>query len=243
MSLIVTATGTEVGKTIVSAMILARFAPEASDGEAAKPPLVYWKPVASGACEGRDTEMVARLTQGRAVRVLEESYLHQAPLSPHVAARLEGCSIDPGKLKEDWLDLQARHRGSSFVVEGIGGLLVPLTDDGYLAADLFRELELPVLVVALSTLGTINHTLLTLEAIRRRGMVLAGVVLNGPPNEENRMAIERFGAAAVVAEVDRIEPLNRETLGAAARRFDLDGALQARLSAADAGPPNEGDDA
>jgi malonyl-CoA O-methyltransferase len=99
-------------------------------------------------------------------------------------------------------------------------VLVPLTDQGYLLADLLLEMRLPCLLVALSTLGTINHTLLTLEAMRARGLGIAGVVLNGPLNPENRLAIERFGEVEVIGEVPRLEPLTAETMRSEALRFD-----------------------
>jgi dethiobiotin synthetase len=113
--------------------------------------------------------------------------------------------------------------------EGIGGLLVPLTEGGYLLADLLKGLSLPCLLVSSSQLGTINHTLLTLEALRARNLCLAGVVLNGPVNLENRRAIERFGHTSVVAEVEPLHPLSRETVAQAASGFDPDGVLERTL--------------
>jgi dethiobiotin synthetase len=108
----------------------------------------------------------------------------------------------------------------SLIIEGIGGLLVPLTAHGYLFADLVRDMHLPCLLVARSTLGTINHTLLSLEALERRGIKTAGVVLNGPRSPENRAAIERFGRTSVVAEIEPLRPLGPAAVARAARRFD-----------------------
>lgn len=208
MSLAVVGTGTEVGKTVVSALVTARY------GQALG--LTYWKPVATGAREGRDAETVERLSGGR---VWEEMYLFEEPLSPHLAARLAGARIDPARI------LAERADDGKLVVEGVGGVLVPLNDEGYLLADLLLEMRLPCLLVALSTLGTINHTLLTLEAMRSRGLGVVGAVLNGPPNAENRSAIERFGDVKVLGEVPRLEPLTAETLRAEASRFDPEGVL------------------
>ena len=166
---------------------------------------------------------------GPELRVLEECYRFAPPLSPHLAARLAGVEIEPERI----LSAYRRHRESSgnglLVVEGIGGLLVPLTDRGYLFADLIKVLGLPCLVVSSSQLGTINHTLLTLEALRSRGLSLAGVVLNGPVNLENRRAIERFGQTRVVAELEPLNPLSRETIAQAASEFDPDGVLERDL--------------
>ena len=218
MSLAVVGTGTEVGKTVVSAVLLARYAGAGR--------LAYWKPVATGARDGRDAETVAGLVPA-SVAILPESYLFHAPLSPHLAARREGAAIDPERLLADL----ARHRSAAraLVVEGVGGLLVPLTDAGHLLIDFLAAAGLPCLLVALSGLGTINHTLLSLEALRRRGIPVAGVVLNGPPDVENRAAIERFGGVEVVAQVPPLAPLDRAAIARAAEAFDRGGSLSPYL--------------
>ena len=106
------------------------------------------------------------------------------------------------------------------VVEGAGGLMVPLTDDAFVI-DLAREIELPLILVTRSTLGTINHTLLSLEAIRRRGLTLAGVVVNGPETPHNRAAIERYGQVEVIAEIPWLDQLTPSTLMAIQPELDL----------------------
>lgn len=220
MSLWVVATGTEVGKTVISALLMARYG---ADGRVA-----YWKPVASGARDERDSETVAELCPN--AKILPESYLFDEPLSPHLAARLEGRSVEPNRLVAD----HAAYRislsdaastavslaNTGMVIEGVGGVLVPLRDGGPLLIDLLADIPAPCLVVAHSILGTINHTLLTLEALRHRHLPLAGVVLNGPPNAENRKAIETFGDIEVIDEVDWLQPLDAETVGKAAQNFD-----------------------
>ncbi|MDE2925806.1 MAG: dethiobiotin synthase [Acidobacteriota bacterium] len=217
MQVLVTGTGTEIGKTVVSAVLLAHWA--------GRTHVTYWKPVATGAEEGSDSQEVASLA-GPEVRILKECYRFGPPLSPHLAARLAGVEIEPERI----LSAYRRHRESVgdglLVVEGIGGLLVPLTDRGYLLADLLKDLALPCLVVASSQLGTINHTLLTLEALRSRDLSLAGVVLNGPANLENRRAIERFGRTRVVAELQPLNPLSCETVARTASGFDRDRVLE-----------------
>ncbi len=242
--LAVVGTDTEVGKTVVSALVLARYAREL--------PLSYWKPVASGAATGeRDTETVRRLTgagpagqageAGDAIEVLPEGYLFDAPLSPHLAARLEGRRVAPARLLEEYRRLRRRDGARRLVVEGVGGLLVPLTETeaegageaagaGLLLIDFLPALDLACLLVARSTLGTINHTLLSLEALRDRGLSVAGVVMVGPPDLENRRAVERFGGAEVVGELPPLDPLAPETLQAAARGFDPEGRLGPYLS-------------
>ena len=219
MSLAVVGTGTEVGKTVVSAVLLARYANA-----------TYWKPVATGARDERDTATVARLAP-EAIEILPESYLFREPLSPHLAARLEGAAIDPGHLLAEL----ARHRADkperALLVEGAGGLLVPLTESDLLI-ELLAAAGLPCLLVALSGLGTINHTLLSLEALRARRMEIAGVVLNGPPNPENRATIERFGQVAVIAELPPLTALDRVAITRAAEGFDRDGVLVPHLARA-----------
>lgn len=211
MSLIVVGTDTEVGKTVVSALVLARYG--------RRQPLAYWKPIATGAADERDADRIRRWV-GHLVEVLPETYLFDPPLSPHLAARLAGKTIDPDRVLEHLVHHGLADRRRNLVIEGVGGVLVPLTENGYLLINLLQDLHLPCVVVARSTLGTINHSLLTLEALKRRDIAIAGVVLNGPRNRENRRAIERFGEVRVIAEVEPIGRLGRAALTRAARRFD-----------------------
>jgi dethiobiotin synthetase len=111
-------------------------------------------------------------------------------------------------------------REGPLVVEGAGGLMVPLTDTVFVI-DLADELALPIVLVARSTLGTINHTLLSIEAIRRRGLPLAGVVVNGPETPHNRAAIERYGQAAIIAEIPWLDQVTPATLKAIQPELDL----------------------
>jgi malonyl-CoA O-methyltransferase len=99
----------------------------------------------------------------------------------------------------------------ALVVEGAGGVLVPL-NDSHLMIDLIRAFHFPTLVVARTTLGTINHTLLTLESLRSRGTTVRGVILNGPPHPANRQAIEKYGNVSIIGELPPLCPLNANTL-------------------------------
>lgn len=221
MSLVVVGTDTEVGKTVVSAVMLARY------GRYAR--LAYWKPIASGASQGRDTDRVRRWV-GHVAEVHDELYVFDAPVSPHLAARRERRDIDPEEVRKALAALRRDHPDQRLVVEGIGGVMVPLTDQGSLLIDLLAHLRLPCVVVARSTVGTINHTLLTLEALRIRRISVVGVVLNGPVNTENRKAIEWFGDVFVASEVTSIRPLTRAGFSEAARTFDQRGVLREYLS-------------
>ncbi len=189
----VTGTDTGVGKTVISAALTLGLG------------ACYWKPVQSGTKEddGIDAETVARLTGLPRERIFPSPYAFREPVSPHLAARLEGAEIRLSELTPPPV--------RPLVVEGAGGILVPLSGH-HLMIDLIQQLEIPVLVVARSTLGTINHTLLTLEALRSRAIPIAGVILNGPLNPENRAAIEAHGKVPVLAEVPTLSALNQASL-------------------------------
>jgi len=196
----VTGTDTNVGKTVVSACLAAAW----SAG--------YWKPVQTGlADDPGDTATVTALAGLVPGRVFAPAYAFRAPLSPHAAAAAERATID--------LDAIARPVTRAFlVVEGAGGILVPLSASA-LMIDLVRQLDLPAVLVARSTLGTINHTLLSLHALRARQVPIAGVVMNGPPDAGNRRAIEQFGRVRVLAELPRVEPLDQAAIGTLAARI------------------------
>ncbi|MFT8674828.1 MAG: dethiobiotin synthase [Acetobacter sp.] len=196
----VTGTDTGVGKTLISACLARRWQ------------ATYWKPLQSGlAEEDGDTATLTRLVPG--VECLSPVGAYQAPLSPQAAARAEGVRIDPATLVLPQVD-SAR----PLVVEGAGGLMVPATDE-MMMIDLAAAWGLPVVLVARSGLGTLNHTLLSLEALRLRGIAIAGVVLNGPPNPENRRTIECLGKVRILAEIPLCEQVTPDTLPELAARF------------------------
>jgi dethiobiotin synthase len=190
VSVFVTGTDTDVGKTVVSAWLCLHLE------------MAYWKPVQTGTDAGSDTRVVAALA---GAQTFPEAYRFARPLSPHAAAAAEGREIDPGGI--------ALPRSRGLVVEGAGGVLVPL-DERETIADLIVRLGLPAIVVARSTLGTINHTCLSLEALRERGAAVAGVILVGPPDPQNRASIERYGKVAVLAELPRFAAVTRAALEA-----------------------------
>ena len=183
----VSGTDTGVGKTFAAACLVRAWN------------AAYWKPVQSGLIDepGGDTASVARLVDRHDFRPYAPRHALGAPLSPAAAAALEGVRIGLADF-----DCPA-YDGRPLVVEGAGGVLVPLSGE-HLMIDLMTRLGLPVIVVARTALGTINHTLLTLEALRARRLAVAGVILNGPPDAGNRGAIERFGAVRVIAELPRL---------------------------------------
>lgn len=212
--LFVTGTDTGVGKTVVSAVLLHRYGRDA--------PLGYWKPIQTGTRRDDDTAEVRRLAAGAPAEALDDGVRLPEPVSPHLAAELAGTTIDLGALIASAAPVLASGR---WIVEGAGGVFVPINRSETML-DLIRRLGLPALVAARSTLGTINHTLLTLEALRSRALPVAGVVMVGEPNRHNRAAIERYGQVAVVGEMPPFAPLSAEALAAwAPRGLDPDGRL------------------
>jgi dethiobiotin synthetase len=189
MTLFVTGTDTDVGKTLISSWICLHT--QAS----------YWKPIQTGACSSPlDQDVVHALAK---VPIYPESYIFKAPLSPHAAARAENTVIDTTKI--------IKSNESRLVVEGAGGVLVPLAPSIFLI-DLIQQWHSPVLIVARSGLGTINHTCLTLEALRHRQIPILGVILNGPSNPSNKQAIEDYGKTPVLAEFMPLSSVSSEEL-------------------------------
>jgi dethiobiotin synthetase len=183
---VVTGTDTGVGKTVVSAGLAGHLRAR------------YWKPVQAGLDEETDSDAVRRLTEGRA-HVLPERYRLATPCSPHEAARIDGVAIEREAL--------ALPEGDGpLIVEGAGGVLVPVSGDT-LYADLFAQWRLPVILVARTALGTINHSLLSLEALRARAIAVAGVVFSGDENAASEAAIVRFGQCRHLGRLPRLDPL------------------------------------
>jgi dethiobiotin synthetase len=198
--LFVTGTDTGVGKTVVAAALLHRYRAEV--------PLRYWKPIQTGIEQDDDTAEVGRLGRCEPAHLLSSGVRLPRPVSPHLAARLSAYTICLQPLVDS---LFAEANSSCWIVEGAGGTLVPVNESETIA-DLMVRLGLPVIVVAKTTLGTINHTLLTLEALRRRALCVAGVVMVGGRNTENRSAIERYGDVVVLGEMPYFDPLTPEQL-------------------------------
>lgn len=199
-TIVVTGTDTDVGKTVFAAALAAALG------------ATYWKPVQAGLVDGTDEGTVQRLG---VARVLPEAYRLVTPCSPHRAARLDGVTIDADRLALPQV-------AGPLVVEGAGGALVPLTDD-LLYADLFARWGAPVVLVARTQLGTINHSLLSLEALRARGVPVLGVAFNGPPEPDSEATIARIGRVKRLGRLDRVEHLDAASLAAAfAAGFDVE---------------------
>ena len=186
----VTGTDTGVGKTMISAILMAGL-----NG-------FYWKPIQSGLEEISDREWVREQTGLPETHFFEETYRLTLPLSPHSAAQRDGVRIDLDSFIEPDIP-ESEH----LIIEGAGGVMVPL-NERHLMTDLMMRLAAPVLLVSRSSLGTINHTLLSLEQLRREGLDVLGVIMNGPRNAENREAIEHYGKIKVLAEIEPMPDIN-----------------------------------
>lgn len=192
LRLVICGTDTDVGKTIVSALFVQGL--EAT----------YWKPVQSGTEGGGDRQRVIDLLELPEERWQPEAYAFQAPVSPHWAAEQEGRCIDPEQLQLPGID-------QPLVVETAGGLMVPLTRH-WLQIQQLQRWQLPVVLVARSELGTLNHTLLSLEALRSRHIPILGLVINGPSHADNPRTLNELGDVPLLCELPPLEQLNAAAL-------------------------------
>ena len=189
---IVTGTDTDIGKTVLAA------------GLAGALGAYYWKPVQAGVDPQGDKERVAALSGLPASRILPEAYRLTTPASPHLAARIDGVQIELDRLALPQVD-------GPLVVEGAGGLMVPVSET-LLMIDLFAHWGVPVILCARTGLGTINHSLLSIEALRARGMEIAGIAFIGDAHDENERIIPALGKVRNLGRLPLIDPLNADTL-------------------------------
>lgn len=180
-NMIITGTDTNVGKTLCSIHLLHK-----TKG-------TYWKPIQSG--KPRDRETVQKMTGLDDSHFLKEIYDLTQPISPHQAAH-----HDKQKISLDRIALPQDILHPPLIIEGAGGILVPL-NDSQLMIDLFCHLNLPIVVAARSTLGTINHTLMTLDCLRRRRLQILGVMVVGPVMPENEQAIAKYGNTEILGRI------------------------------------------
>jgi dethiobiotin synthetase len=208
-TIIVTGTDRDVGKTVFCAGLTAFL-----DG-------VYWKPIQSGLVEPTDTERARELSGLDDTRFIREAWSLRMPASPHWAAELDEVVIDPATLK-----LPVTER--PLIVEGAGGLLVPITRQ-CLQIEVFARWAAPVVLCARTSLGTLNHTLLSIEALKNRAIPLLGVALIGNPHRDNERTLAGFGGVRILGRLPFLDPLTPESLAYAfARSFCRDHFLTSR---------------
>ncbi|PSH70069.1 ATP-dependent dethiobiotin synthetase BioD [Phyllobacterium brassicacearum] len=199
---VVTGTDTNIGKTV--------FAAALTDALGAS----YWKPVQSGLDGETDSETVQRLGRISSARIFPEAWRLNTPASPHLAARIDNARIDPEALSPPVTE-------APLVIEGAGGVLVPLTESEVFA-DVLARWQIPVVLCARTGLGTINHTLLSLEALRHRSIPVFGVVFIGDEQADTQKIIAKLGNVNCLGRLPCIDPLTPDTLRQAFRdHFDV----------------------
>ena len=204
--IIICGTDTDVGKTIVSSFLV-----QGLKG-------IYWKPIQSGTEEGTDTKTVCNLLSLEPNSYLPERYKFKAPVSPHWAAEQESDFIEPSNLKLPDLD-------ELIIIETAGGLMVPLNRD-WLQIDQLKAWGAPIILVARTGLGTLNHTLLSLEALKNRNLDVLGIVLNGPPHKDNPKTLEQFGDTKILASLPIFDEVNAKVLSQELKKQQLDSKLK-----------------
>jgi len=189
MSLFISGTDTNVGKTFAAAVLMARYRDSGP---------LYWKPVQTGFPPDDDRRTALELSGLREESFLPTGFTFREPLSPHRAAELEGRELSLDELCAKFREYEKR---SSLLVEGAGGLLVPL-NRRETWIDFLTELSLPVVLVARTGLGTINHSLLSIEILRRNSLKIVGVLFAGPPNEDNMNTVGQMSGIPVLGRID-----------------------------------------
>lgn len=179
---IIAGIGTEVGKTVIAAILTEQLKAD------------YWKPVQAGDLHDTDTHKVERWISNPHTVCHPEAYRLHTPMSPHEAARRDGVRIDASKLV-------IPSTKKPLVIELAGGLMVPLRED-YLIIDWLEQIKIPVVLVSRFYLGSINHTILSVDALQRRGIPLAGIVFNGEMVESSKQAILAYTGAKDLGHVD-----------------------------------------
>jgi dethiobiotin synthetase len=202
LRLVITGTDTGIGKTVFSAAL--------TDALGA----CYWKPIQSGLTEETDSETVLRLGRIPPERILPEAWRLKTPASPHLSAEIDRVTLDPYALEPPGTN-------SPLIIEGAGGLLVALTRHETFA-DVFARWQIPVVLCSRTGLGTINHTLLSLEALRQRRIPVLGIAFIGDAQPDTQQIIAEMGRVRVLGRLPRLEPLTPDTLRRAFRKyFDL----------------------
>lgn len=196
---VITATDTNVGKTIFSAALVQALGAS------------YWKPIQAGLEGGTDSETVARLTE---VDPIPEAWRLTTPASPHLAAEIDGVTIDEAALTPPDCN-------GPLVIEAAGGALVPVTRTT-LFADIFARWQLPVIVCARTGLGTINHSLMTIESLRYRNVLIHGIVFIGDAMPDSEAIIPEIAGVRRLGRLPSLDPLTPKTLAVAfAAHFEI----------------------
>jgi dethiobiotin synthetase len=202
MQFFITGIGTEIGKTVVSAILTEYLQAD------------YWKPVQSGDLHWTDTMKVQSLVSNKKSVFHPERHRLNAPLSPHASAALDGVQIN---LSDFTLPQTSNH----LIVEGAGGLMVPLNEHEVIL-ELIQKLNIPVILVSRNYLGSINHTMLSIEALQHRQISIAGIVFNGEPNPATEIFIEKYSQLPVLFRIGDLPEISPKVISKFVTEMDLD---------------------
>ena len=191
-SYFLTGIGTDVGKTVVSSILCELLH------------ATYWKPIQSGDLQNSDSKKIQQWLNNT-VEIIPEAYLFSEALSPHVASKIDGVSINPAMLN-------LPKTAGNLIVEGAGGWLVPINDAGITFADLAEQWNLPVILVSRHYLGSINHTLLTIESIKARNMTIHGIIYVGEPLPDTCEIIEKITGVKTLFSVPLFDKVDTDTI-------------------------------
>ena len=198
--LFVTGIGTDVGKTVVSAILC-----EALQAD-------YWKPVQTGTYYGTDSDKIKKYISNTKTQIHPETYCLKHFMSPHAAAEMEGVNIELNSIV-------APKTENTLIIEGAGGLMVPLNHKKELIIDLIQKLEAETIVVIQNYMGSINHSLLTLEVLKYRKMKIAGVIINGPPHQLSHDIIMEYCGEKLLGKVGKENVMDKSIINRYAPDF------------------------
>lgn len=192
MNYFITGIGTNIGKTIVSAILT-----EALEAD-------YWKPIQAGDIENSDTKKVQKLISNSKTIFYKETYRLTQPMSPHAAAKIDNIHIDFDKILLPKTD-------NNLIIEGAGGLMVPLNDN-QLIINLIKKLDVETILVSQNYLGSINHTLLSIEALKQKNIKIKGIIFNGDENKETEEYILNYTGITFLGRINNHSIINKEVV-------------------------------
>ena len=210
LKFVICGTDTDIGKTLISSFFVRGLQS------------FYWKPIQSGIENETDSQSILRLSGVKKEKILKEAYIFKNPVSPHWAAELDEKIIDI-----NLLDLPSIN--GSLVVETAGGLMVPITRD-FLQIDQIKKWDLPVIIVSRSSLGTLNHTLLSIEALNKRNIKILGLVINGDKHLDNPKTLEEFSKLPIIAEFPRLINVDKNNLDRLWQELNIEKTLESIIN-------------
>ena len=207
---VICGTDTDIGKTLISSFFVRGLNS------------FYWKPIQSGIGSETDSQAVERLSKVNKSKIIKEAYIFTKPVSPHWAAEIDKKVINFQQLNLPNVD-------GSLIVETAGGLMVPITRN-YLQIDQIKQWDIPVILVCKSTLGTLNHTLLSIEALKKRNIKILGLVINGEKHLDNPKTLTEFSSIPIIAEFPYLQKINSNILDIMWKELDIKNKLMCLLN-------------